>query len=103
MNEHVDSCYAEQLHCADNAYQQLFKCLLNEAVARSTAFLNVKTIHELSEEVPMKKFLVTLKETCRARRLDKKVVQWWNDGRKKSLSIDLQTKRLKLFATILCT
>jgi len=98
INELVDCAYSEPLHNANNACQQMHSYLLEEAISRSRLPNgSIPDISKLPDNTPLKEFLLTLKNKCKATRLYKKIVRWLNDGRKRKFEYRFTGKETKCF------
>lgn len=96
LQQLVDKVYAEPLHCANNAWQQLHEIMLSHANDKS-GLPSTFTDPSKLPECPLASHLATLKE-IRASRLYKKVRKWISQGRKGSLSYRFTGKETKLLS-----
>jgi len=83
LKELVDKMYAEPLHNANNAWQQLHGLILSHANGKS-GIPSTCTDFSKMPDCPLASHLITLKQIG-ASRLFKKVKKWFCQGRKGTL------------------
>lgn len=91
----VDAIYAEPLHNANNAWQQLNVLILEHAIAKSNIPKSCTNPSELPD-CQFISYLSALKQ-MNAKRLYKKVKKWFSQGQKGSLSYRFTGKETKIF------
>ena len=94
LQQLVDKMYAEPLHCANNAWQQLHEIMLSHANDKS-GLPSTCTDPAKLPECPLASHLASLKEIG-ASRLYKKVKKWISQGKKGCLSYRFTGKETKL-------
>jgi hypothetical protein len=94
LGELVDKVFAEPLHNANNAWQQLNQLILQHACAKSAIPTTCTNLSDLPE-CQFSKYLATLKQ-IRATRLYKKVTKWFKQGRNGPLNYRFTGKETKI-------